>query len=81
MAAFGIYKDFETAKYHSKELVKGEAAKMLKRYFQSVKKTTGASVPEAQIEEEARNLVENSYKSLLDEDYNIRLTQILPALE
>lgn len=38
-------------------------------------------MPKEQIKEEAKSVIASSYKSLLDEDYNLRLTQILPTIE
>lgn len=74
-------KDFECSTYHSTELVKEEATKMLEAYFDSALKTSGSTMPKEQIKEEAKSVIASSYKSLLDEDYNLRLTQILPTIE
>lgn len=61
--------------------MKEEATKMLEAYFDSALKTSGSTIPKEQIKEEAKSVIESSYKSLLDEDYNLRLTQILPTME
>lgn len=74
-------KDFVTSTYRNEKLVREETKKMLQAYLTSMVKTSGVTVPAEQIEDEAHTLVDNSYKSFLDEDYNIRLTQILPAIE
>jgi hypothetical protein len=44
-------------------------------------KTQRICIPSEQIAAQATELVNGCYKSFLDQDYNTRLTQILPKLE
>lgn len=73
-------KDFESATFHCEKLVKEESKRMLQAYLSSMSKIGGVEMSEEQIAEKSDILVEESYKSLLGEDSDIRLTRILPAI-
>ena len=38
-------------------------------------------MPQEELEEKAKSIIDGCYKSFLDSDYNTRLTQILPQIE
>lgn len=50
-------------------------------YIDGVLKAQRSSMPQEQLEAQAKGIVEGCYKSFLDSDFNTRLTQILPQIE
>lgn len=73
-------RDYEKA-FRSEEFVRKESAAMVVNYFKGVLKVQRGIVPDEQLENEAKSIVESCCKSFLDCDYNARLTQILPQLK
>ena len=54
---------------------------MVRNYFEGVLKAQRSSMLKEQLEAHAKGIIEGCYKSFLDSDFNIRLTQILPQIE
>lgn len=44
-------------------------------------KAQKSSMPQAELEEKSKAIIDGCYKSFLDSDFNTRLTQILPQIE
>lgn len=72
--------DYDKA-FRDEAFIRSESAKMITQYLSSVAKTQGVSVSQEEKETQAHELVEKCFKSFLDADYQVRLTQILPAIE
>ena len=69
-------------KVHRNEVfVRAESEAMVKDFLAGILKAQRTSVPAEQLENQAKELIESCYKSFLDNDFNTRLTQILPAIE
>lgn len=69
-------------KVHRNEaFVRAESEAMVKDFLAGILKAQRTSVPAEQLENQAKELIESCYKSFLDNDFNTRLTQILPAIE
>lgn len=69
-------------KVHRNEaFVRAESETMVKDFLAGILKAQSTSVPAEQLESQAKELIESCYKSFLDNDFNTRLTQILPAIE
>lgn len=66
--------------FRSEVFVRSETARMLKSYLAGVLKVQRVALPEKDLEEQARRFVDSCYKSFLDADYSLQLTQILPKL-
>ena len=67
--------------HRNESFIKSETQTMIQDYLQGVIKSQKVSIPVAEIETQAKVLVEGCYKSFLDGDFNTRLTQIIPAIE
>lgn len=67
--------------FRNEAFVREESQRMVEDYLRGRLKVEGANVQADEVKTHAHSLVEQCYKSFLDEDYNVRLTQILPALE
>lgn len=69
-------------KVHRKEeFIRAESESMVKDYLSGILKAQRTSVPEEELINQSRALIDRCYKSFLDSDFNTRLTQILPAIE
>lgn len=69
-------------KVHRKEeFIRAESESMVKDYLSGILKAQRTSVPEEELINQSRALIDGCYKSFLDSDFNTRLTQILPAIE
>lgn len=73
-------RDYEK-EFRSEAFVRKEAESMVQDYFEGALKVQKCTIPQKQIEEQAKSIVDGSYKSFLDKDFNTRLTQIIPQLE
>ena len=73
-------RDYDKA-YRKEEFVREESATMLTNYLEGVLKMQKSKMHKEQIEQEVKHTIEGCYKSFLDEDYSIYLTQILPQIE
>lgn len=69
-------------KVHRNEgFIRRESENMVKDYLFGILKIQHSLIPSEEIEAQAKKLIEGCYKSFLDSDFNIRLTQILPAIK
>lgn len=67
--------------FREEEFIRAESEAMVRDYISGMLKANGNSVPAKEIENQAKELIDGCYKSFLDSDFNIRLTQIIPAIE
>lgn len=67
--------------FRSNELVRNESVVMARNYYESLMKSNNVAIEPAQLDEWAGDYVDQCFKSFLDQDYNIQLTQILPQLK
>ena len=67
--------------FRNEEFIRRETVDMLCNYMNATLKIKGGTMPQDSIVNEAKDVVNRCYKSFLDSDYNIRLTQILPQIE
>ena len=67
--------------FRSDEFVRQESQSMLEKYLEATMKATGKSIQAEEVTKYAERLVEQSFKSLLDSDFPMRIAKILPALE
>lgn len=72
-------KDYDKV-FRKESDVKADSETMLRDYLCGQAKMTGTIIADDQLQQQARQLVEGSYSSFLDKDFDIRLTRILPAL-
>lgn len=72
-------RDYEKA-FRNEAFIKKESVEMVKDYISATLKMQRTTIPDEEIELQAKSLVENCYKSFLDKDFNTQLTQILPTL-
>lgn len=70
-----------TKVFREEKFVRSESIAMLSDYLKGVLKMSGGSVTDNEVEEEAKTFVDSCYKSFLDSDYAVRLTQVLPQIE
>lgn len=66
--------------FRNEEFIRQESMEMLKDFLTAVLKAQGSPIDPEAVETRAKEIVEGCYKSFLDPDFNIRLAQILPAL-
>ena len=66
--------------FRNEEFIRQQSVEMVKDFYSAVLKTQGSPIDFEAIETRAMEIVEGCYKSFLDPDFNIRLAQILPAL-
>ena len=66
--------------FRNEDFIRSESEQMVKDFLAGVMKTQRICVPDEQITEQAKALIDGCYKSFLDPDFNTRLTQILPRL-
>lgn len=67
--------------FRNEEFIRQESETMVRNYFEGVLKAQRSSMPQEQLEAQAKGIIEGCYKSFLDSDFNTRLTQILPQIE
>lgn len=67
--------------FRNEEFVRRESKAMIQDFIAGVFKSQKVSAPTADIESQAVQLVDACYKSFLDGDFNIRLTQIIPQID
>lgn len=68
-------------RFHNEDDVRMELSSMLSDYIKSQAKMNSVSLTEDEIAGVARDYIDRSFKDFLDDDYEIRLTQMLPLLE
>ena len=67
--------------HRNEEFIRKELETMVRNFFEGVLKAQRSCMPQEELEEKAKGIIDGCYKSFLDNDYNIRLTQILPQIE
>lgn len=67
--------------FRSDEFVRQESQSMLEKYLEATFKAAGEQISAEEVTKCAGQLVEQSFKSLLDSDFPMRIAKILPALE
>ena len=67
--------------FRSDEFVHQESQDMLEKYLEATFKAAGEQISAEEVTKCAGQLVEQSFKSLLDSDFPMRIAKILPALE
>ena len=72
-------KDYEK-EFRNEEFIRKESEIMVRNYIEGVLKAQKSSMPQAELEEKSKAIIDGCYKSFLDSDFNTRLTQILPQI-
>lgn len=67
--------------HRNEEFIRKELEIMVRNFFEGVLKAQRSCMPQEELEEKAKGIIDGCYKSFLDSDYNTRLTQILPQIE
>lgn len=67
--------------YYDEAFIRGESEAMVRNYVEGVLKIQKSSMSQDQLEAYAKSTVDGCYKSFLDKDFNVKLTQIIPQLE
>lgn len=67
--------------FRDEKFIRSESETMLCNYLRGVCKMQNNILPLSVLEDKAKTLIENCYKSYLDSDFNARLTQIIPQIE
>ncbi len=75
-----IQKKDYAGQFRKNEFIRAETENMVINFLKGVLKMNRVSMPEDKLQEEAKVMVDQCYKSYNDNDYNIRLTQIIPQL-
>lgn len=73
-------RDYEKA-FRDESFIRSESEQMICDFLVGCLKSQGLEMNEEQIGNEARRLVDGSFKSFLSPDFNKHLTRILPQLE
>lgn len=72
-------RDFQKA-FRYEEFVRNESEQMICDFLSGCMKAQGMTAQESVIRDEAKAIVDGSFKSFLDPDFNRNLTRILPQL-
>lgn len=67
--------------FRKEDFIRQESAAMLRHYLNGALKVQNSPMPAELVDSEVKQTIDGCYKSFLDEDYNIYLTQILPQIE
>lgn len=73
-------KDYDKV-FWSESFVRSESEAMVRNYVNGVLKFQKSGMSQKQLEAYAKSTVDGCYKSFLDKDFNVKLTQIIPQLE
>ena len=73
-------KDYENA-FWSEAFIRSETEAMVRNYINGMLKFQKSSMSKDQIEAYVQSTVDSCYKSFLDKDFNVKLTEIIPQLE
>ncbi len=73
-------KDYDKV-FRNEASIKADSEEMLRDYLSGQAKMTGTIIADEQLKQHVHQIVEGSYTSFLDKDFETRLTNILPALE
>ena len=74
-------KDYGIKVFKDEAMIRRDSEEMVKSFIKGALKVNRCVMSEDQIAEQAHSLVSKCYKSFLDDDFNFRLTQIIPQLE
>jgi hypothetical protein len=66
--------------FYDLDFIKAQTEVMVQEFIQGQLKIQNVNMPMVRIEDKAKVLVDKSYKSFLDEDYNPRVQIMLPVL-
>ena len=66
--------------FRSEDFIRKESEQMVSDFLTGAMKAQRVCLPAEQIKEQAQTLIDGCYKSFLDQDFNTRLTLILPKL-
>lgn len=72
-------RDYEKT-FREEAFIRSESENMVRCYFQGALKVHGGSVDQEHLTAQAKTIVDNCYKSFLDNDFNLKLTQIVPRI-
>lgn len=67
--------------FRSETFVRRESEIMMQNYIRGIFKAQNKQMPEMQLEAQAREVVNDCFKSFLDNDFNIQLARIIPQIE
>ena len=67
--------------YREADFVRAESERMITDYLLGMQKVQHVAIPTEEVEKQAKELTEKCYKSYLDDDFDLRLTQIIPAID
>lgn len=67
--------------FRNESFVRAESEAMVSDYLAGMLKIQKASMPEEELARQTKSLIDDCYKSYLDEDFNNRFTQIIPTLK
>lgn len=73
-------RDYEKT-FRSEEFIRKESEQMVHDFLKGYLKAQGTIIEEGAITQEAKAVVDGSFKSFLDSDFNKQLTRILPQLK
>ena len=74
-------KDYGIKVFKDAELIRHDSEELVKSFIKGALKVNQCVMSDEKVTEQAQSLVGQCYKSFLDDDYNIRLTNIIPQLE
>lgn len=72
-------RQYEKRFYNTTE-IKADVEQMVQEYLHGQLKIQNVNIPAIRIEEEAKSVVERSYKSFLSEDYSTHMQNMIPLL-
>ena len=67
--------------FRNETFIREESINMLCDFFVGILKAQKSPISLDSVKQQATNIIDGCYKSFLDEDFNTRLTNILPQLE
>lgn len=67
--------------FHDAAFVRSQSEQMVSDYLRGTAKILGNKIADSDMTDCAKSLVDSCYKSFLENDYNIRLMQILPLID
>lgn len=72
-------RDYEK-RFREEAFIRSESEDMVRCYFQGALKVHGNNADQEELTAQAKSIVDGCYKSFLDSDYNLKLTQIVPQI-
>lgn len=67
--------------YRNENFIRSESESMLCDYFEGMLKMQNRTMSNSELKGKAKEIIDGCYKSFLDDDFNARLTQIIPQIE